>query len=620
MIATGGAWCRSGRGIGAAVAMSGMLVAGCGGRSSVLENGSSERQGRDGDSSGGVAVAAAEDGGTSDESATSRGAAGEDLPAAQDSDGCNTRLAPTIGNASQAAFAANGPWQLCGTYGVGGAYVVKASDDGRRVALLTDSGQVWVLDARSFRLLGVFAHGDGPISLAGLSPDGRILATVDCPVGRVGLWDVESHTLLRVLFRPGAALTYYGLGDVAFSSDGKRVAVVSVGHVDVFDTATGSPLPISGRTDVGGAMRVAFAAGDTRLVLARFRYWGNGPYAGWGSVDLVDVTTGDDLRHLDEDLSIDLPAISLSGDGNTLAVGSTKAGSKPITFFDARTGQKTGEQVSMGVPLGLDHAGVTIAMLEPPPPLDASGTTTSAALTVTVRRTSDGAVLNAVTIDPSLGSAGRQLLAVTPGLDAVLLGQAGTRVFTRLDIASGQPAVVACGAGHVGDIAGLAMSRDGQVLVSTGDSNDATKFQWDVGTGALLGGPPRDDLRQASSVSRDGKLQTERVTDDPTFFNLRDVTRGNVVGRLGPQPTRPTTFDFASDASLIASASERDPADRQRAPVTYIWSVDSGDLQQTLPVLTGQPETSAQPVLFGDDGRHVLVGGFGSTALWCRSP
>ena len=43
-------------------------------------------------------------------------------PAAPDASGCNTQLAPTVDLPVPVALAANGPWQLCGTYGTGGAH------------------------------------------------------------------------------------------------------------------------------------------------------------------------------------------------------------------------------------------------------------------------------------------------------------------------------------------------------------------------------------------------------------------------------------------------------------------------------------------------------------------
>ena len=156
-------------------------------------------------------------------------------------DGCSTHLAPAIGAMAPSPLGAAGPWQLCGAYGTGGAHLVKTSADGGRIALLTDSGQAWVLDTNGFHARGPFAHGDGAISFVGLSPDGQLLATVDDPGQRVALWNVNQKRLLRVMERPPlSGPSYFGLGDVAFSRDGRLLAVVSGSHIDVFTTATGA--------------------------------------------------------------------------------------------------------------------------------------------------------------------------------------------------------------------------------------------------------------------------------------------------------------------------------------------------------------------------------------------
>ena len=253
-----------GRGRGAwrngALAMAALIVAGCS-ESSPIDAGAT--------------------GAGADEVAGALAAGVTEEPAAPDASGCNAQLAPTID--LPVALSANGPWQLCGTYGTGGAHVIGTSYDSRRVALLTDSGQVWVMGAGNFKVQGVFAHATGSVTFAGLSPDGKLLATVDDPGGQVAIWNVGKQKLLRVIPRPPAQTSYFGMGAVTFSHDGARVAVVSYTHVDVFDVATGAPLPISSRTDLGGAMSVAFAASDTRLVLGRFAYYGNGPYVGWGA-------------------------------------------------------------------------------------------------------------------------------------------------------------------------------------------------------------------------------------------------------------------------------------------------------------------------------------------------
>jgi WD40 repeat protein len=535
----------------------------------------------------------------------------DDQPAAPDASGCNVQLWPAVGLAP-AALAGAGPWQLCGAYGTGGAHLVSTSYDARRIALLTDAGQVWVLAAGSFEVLGVFAHGAGAVSFAGLSPDGTRLATVDDVEGRVALWSVASRQLLRVMTRPPAQPSYFGLGAATFSHDGGRLAVVSAGHVDVFDLDAGAALPISSRRDLGGAMSVAFAAGDSRLVLGRFKYFGNGPYAGWGSVELVDATTGDNRVTLDKPFAIDLPTVAVSGNGNTIALGASQA-SRSITFFDAWTGKATNQLPLAGKPLALDVNGARLAMIDPP-----TGGQTSGPIAVSLRNAADGSAVATVSVPPSSAPPRSKLLVATPDLRALLVGDVAPRVLTRIRLGDGRTHAVACGAGHATDVAALAISTDGQTLVSTGDGG--RRLGWDVATGAPVTTlPTADKLRSPRATSPDGKLKLEDPARlfKPTF-DLLDVATGAVVRTLGPQPSRPRTFDFAPDGARIASSSERDPVDRRPAPVADVWTVGTGAHEQSLRIVTSAPETSAQAVLFSDAG-HLLVAGYATTARWCRT-
>lgn len=540
-----------------------------------------------------------------------------EVQAALGASGCSTNLQPAIGDEGPPALGAAGPWQFCGAYGTGGAHIVKTSADGRRIALLTDSGQAWVLEADSFRAHGPFAHGNGAISFVGLSPDGQLLATVDDAGARVALWNVNRGELLRVMRRPPLeGPSYYGLGDVAFSHDGHLLAVVSGSHTDVFRTATGAPLPISARTDVGGAMRVEFAAHDRRLVLGRFTYFGNGPFAGFGRVDLVDARTGDAPATLGTSLGSELPAIAVSGDGDTIAVGAAEVGFAPITFFDATTGAVIREQPAPGVPLALDAHGERLAQIEPPP--GGSSLPPGSPHTITVRRISDGTVLRSVTVAGSTAFPREKLFAVTPDLRGLLVGDVAPNVLTSLRISDGGTRAVACGSGHNTDVVALAVTPDGQTLVSTGDSSDGRRLAWDVDSGAPVAVvPPPAGLRGPSATSPDGTL-VAGPTDPPSAnFVLRDTGSGAIVRTLGPQVSHPATFDFAPGGRLIASSSTRDPADRRTPPVVGAWTVDTGVLQQALLVVTSQPEPSAQAVLF-DSRRRLFVAGYATTALWCR--
>jgi len=419
---------------------------------------------------------------------------------------------------------------------------------------------------------------------------------------------------LRVMQRPPLqGPSFYGLGDVAFSRDGRRVAVVSGSHVDVFDVATGAPLPISARTDLGGAMRVAFAASDDRLVLARFNYFGNGPFAGFGSVVVVDATTGDNLITLAAPpLGSTLAGMAVSGNGAVVAVGASEPGFVPITLFDPRTGAVVGTVATAGAPLALNFNGNRLAVHEPaaggtPPPLDAPQT-------VSVRRTSDGMVVRSVTVPGSTAFPRRKLLAVTPDLKALLVGDVPPAVVSHVRISDGATRAIACGSGHTGPVATLGLTPDGRVLVST-DSNGS--LAWKVATGAPVAAVPDPaGLVGPSATSPDGTLVAEPTDPPSNNFVLRDTGTGALVRTLGPQPSFPSVFDFSPDGALIASTSTRDPVDRRVPPVAGVWVAATGQLQQSLLIVTSQPSNS-EPVLFAT-AQRLLVGGYATTALWCQ--
>jgi WD40 repeat protein len=552
------------------------------------------------------------------ETATSAALTSPDAERAPAPDGCNARLSPVIGATGPAALGAGGPWQYCGAYGTGGAHLIKVSADSRRTAVLTDSGQAWVLDTGGFAARGPFSHGNGAISFVGLSSDGRLLATVDDPGARVGIWDVNRRRLLRVMQRPPLqGPSFYGLGDVAFSRDGRRVAVVSGSHVDVFDVVTGAPLPISARTDLGGAMRVAFAASDDRLVLARFNYFGNGPFAGFGFVVVVDAATGDNpITLAAPPLGSRLAGLAVSGNGSVVAVGASEPGSVPITLFDPRTGAVVGTVATAGVPLALDFSGSRLAVHEPAaggtsPPLDGPQT-------VSVRRTSDGMVVRSTTVPGSSSFPRRKLLAVTPDVKALLVGDVPPAVVSHVRISDGATRAIACGSGHTNAVEALALTPDGQVLVSTGGFYDGNRrLAWDVATGAPLAMvPDPTGLVGPSPFSPDGTHVAEPTDPESSNFVLRDAGTGQVVRTFGPQPTFPSTFDFSPDGELIASTSMRDPADRRAPPVAGVWIAGTGQLQQSLLIVTSLPSNS-EPVLFATP-RRLLVGGYATTALWCQ--
>ena len=512
---------------------------------------------------------------------------------------CNAVLAPPLEPFLQPELLASGPWQRCGAYGSGAARVIRSSADGSRVAVVTDSGEAYVLLSPSLAQRGVFQHGSGRVGFAALSADGSRLATLNDVAGELAIWNVDTHELVRVIRRAPSWPSLYDLGDMVFSADGTRLAVASSQHLEVYDVASGTPLPISYRDGIGNGMRLAFVAGDTRLAVVRHSFYGNGPYAGWGRIDVMDATTGANQVTLPASYHIQLPQLATSGDGKVIAMAVDPRQDEGIHFFDAVTGDALAVPTQYGARLlGLSRDGAEVAVLEP------------SETVVSVRRVSDASLVRSVTLpgaDPGVSSLGP--LGVTPDLGHVLVGDDAPIVLSTVALADGEVDGRACGSGHDGGIATVSLSEDGGLLISTGAAGEHQV--WNVATGDLEPVPPPAGQEQPSATSPDGAFVAV-PSSQQGYFDVRPTDLGTSLRRFGPHLTRVVHLDWSPDGALIASGSERDPVDRRGNPVTRVWNVDAGVLQQQL------ESNGDYPALFHPDGDRLFMAGWGSVTLWCR--
>jgi WD40 repeat protein len=514
--------------------------------------------------------------------------------------GCAALVTPPPAGAAVPDALVAGAWYRCGALGSGAARVIRPAAGGSRAVVVTDAGDAFVLELPGLAAVGRFAHGTGRVSFAALSPDGALLATVNDEVGEVAIWEVATGELVRELARAPSSPSLYDLGGAAFSSDGARLAVVSGKHLDVWEVATGAALPISSRDDLWGS-RVAFAAGDSRLVVARFDYWGNGPYAGWGHVDLVDADTGENQVRLAYAFHISMAAFAVSGDGTKVAV-STADGLGAVSMFDTTTGAGIPIAALTGTPLALSQDGGQVV-------LRGGDELAQLAGPIVVHRTSDGTVVHSLDTDT------REAIAVTPNLAYALIGDLPPEVLTARAFADGEDAGVACGAGHSDQVGALAQTADGATLYEEAAnlSGGHSERAWDVATGEPASVPPPEDRVGPSATSPDGQYRAQPGVEPS--FDLVEVATGAVIRTFGPHESRVVGLEFSPDGGLIASSSERDPKDRRDPAFVKLWVTDTGALAQSVETHGGDATA-----LFHTGGERLFVPGQGTVAVWCEAP
>jgi WD40 repeat protein len=200
------------------------------------------------------------------------------------------------------------------------------SPDGKRLAMAGRSVTIWDLaTGRKMRALPGFEEAPGTrfVSVA-FSRDGELLATA---AGMVKLWEVASGSL-RLSFQ---GFERKGIEALAFSPDGKRLAVGGTGMVRVRDTTQGEEILNlrAGSAEVHGlafspdGRDLAAATGDYRDV--------DQP----GAVMVWDVATGRERLVLRGHRGR-INAVAYNRDGTRLATG---GGGGLVKIWEARSGQ-----------------------------------------------------------------------------------------------------------------------------------------------------------------------------------------------------------------------------------------------------------------------------------------
>jgi WD40 repeat protein len=231
---------------------------------------------------------------------------------------------------------------LCGknSEGLGSADSVAFSADGRHIVVKSQEGQVSAWDTAAGREVFSLRGALGETQLLQFSPDGGRIATVSNSNGpvfgaEVWLWDGESGEqkfLLRKERRVAA-----GNIRMAFSPDGRHIAVKGETAWYVYDTATGQREVTLQVPNAQSIYRFAFSR-DGRFVIVQNR--GSSP------LYVYDVATGREKCRFDGGQKSDQPGtitgdgvtcFAVSADGGRIATGSAWS---RVTVWDFATGKE----------------------------------------------------------------------------------------------------------------------------------------------------------------------------------------------------------------------------------------------------------------------------------------
>ena len=450
-------------------------------------------------------------------------------------------------------------WTLAGhrlTHGVvpQGANQVVFSPDGTEFATGGDGGVVYLVNARTDRLIRQLPADSAQIQSLAFSPDGRTLVVGDS-AGVVRLWDPATGQ------QSGTPLLGHtgSISGMAFARGGRELVTASDdGTVRIWDFKVLQPLGRELTGNTGTVHDITFSP-DSRL-------------AATGAEDqtarLWDVRTGQEvgkplspkgtLTNLPVGLApYPVNAVAFSPDGALLAT----AGQQ-LWLWNARTGKPVADLLNVPARVGPEEA----VAFSPDGKLLGVAGNTGIRLWNVASRTPDGPTLpgsvngNITPFSVAFTPDGRQIAADVGG--NVRMWNVATRA--RLADAISNPPLTL-------DVQSVAFSPDGKLLATVGGEFDPDVRLWSMASHTEVGRPLRtqDSGLDTVAFSPDGKLLA--TAGEGGVIQLWDVATGQEFGAPFTL-TSGTVYAvaFSSNGKWLGSASDNGSAQLWATPATWI--------------------------------------------------
>jgi WD40 repeat protein len=399
--------------------------------------------------------------------------------------------------------------------------------DGKVLVSGSDDDTIILWDSNTGQPIGkpITGHADSVVSMA-FSADGKLLASG----GRdntVILWDAQTYQPIGQF--PAGNIVW----DLAFSPDGKKIAVNSGSGVTLWDVenlqSIGQPIT------EGYQYRVAFSPDGATFVTGS-----NGDIILWDTETLQPI--GEPFMKTAD--SVVVTSLVFSPDGKTLVsgnkfgAGKSGSGDNGIILWDVKSRQPIGQPL-------LGHTAQIYGLaLSPDGTKFASGSLDSTIIVwdTTKKNPLGQPLAEYQTNAPSMVfSPDEKLIASVNEDNSISLLDSATHEII------GQPL-----RGHTAQIYGLAFSPDGKMLASSG--YDQTIILWDVSQGQLIGQPLVGHTNSVNAVtfSPDGKILASG-SDDQTII-LWDVATGQRISQVATgQDSGATSLTFSPDGKTLAS-------------------------------------------------------------------